>query len=58
MNSFLVDLDTLKQLIGLGIWAGFFAGILATAAVLVVTDGLAGAAAKVTNRRAEAERAS
>lgn len=58
MTSFLVDLDTLKQLIGLGIWAGFFAGLITTAVVLFAIDALTGAAQKMARRDQLPERAS
>jgi hypothetical protein len=57
-TSILVDLDTLKQFVALGIWAGFFAGILATTAVLWAVDGISALVARPFAERLNAGRES
>lgn len=57
-TSILVDLNSIKEFILLGIWCGFFMGLIVTAVVLFVVDGLAGAAQKMAHRGALPERAS
>lgn len=56
-TSILVDLDTLKQFIMLGVWCGFFMGLIVAAVVLFAVDGLAGAAQKMAHQGALPERA-